>query len=109
LDWHGICSVLSSTTDRDLASRGADRWTNHPRAIDHTVATKQLEALRHRYKAAYTAYLTCVQQLSEASKRGEWPPTQVLMSEENALNDLTLSRQALLEALKEHVTRGPPL
>jgi hypothetical protein len=66
------------------------------------MATKELEALRLGYKAAYTAYMNCVQALSDASKRGKWPSQDVLATEEKALAALTFARQALLDALFEH-------
>jgi hypothetical protein len=38
------------------------------------MATNELRELRHKYKAAYTTYLSCVQALSEASQQGCDPP-----------------------------------
>jgi hypothetical protein len=67
-----------------------------------TMATKELQALRLTYKAAYTAYMNCVQTLSDASQRGEWPSQGVLAIEEKTLAELTFARQALLDALFEH-------
>jgi hypothetical protein len=67
-----------------------------------TMATKELQALRLGYKAAYTAYMNCVQALSDASQRGVWPSQKVLTTEEKALAELTFARQALLDALFEH-------
>jgi hypothetical protein len=32
------------------------------------MATKELRELRHRYKEAYTKYMSCVQALSDASQ-----------------------------------------
>lgn len=66
------------------------------------MATKELETLRLGYKAAYTAYMSCVQALSDASQRGKWPAKEVLAAEEKALAELTFARQALLDALFEH-------
>jgi hypothetical protein len=73
------------------------------------MATKELRVLRHRYKAAYTTYLGCVQALSDASQEGRLPSEQVLQAEELALGELTLTRRALLAALREHAARtaGP--
>ena len=66
------------------------------------MATKELSELRHKYKMAYTAYLTCVQALSEASHHGVWPTPDVLKQEETALNELKFTRQALLDGLYAH-------
>jgi hypothetical protein len=66
------------------------------------MATKELHDLRHRYKAAYTSYMQCVQALSDASQRGTWPSAAVLEHEERLLNELTFVRQALLDALYAH-------
>jgi len=66
------------------------------------MATKELRELRHRYKAAYTIYLTCVQTLSDASQEGTWPAEAILQAEERALNELTLTRRALLAALQKY-------
>lgn len=66
------------------------------------MATKELRELRHKYKAAYTGYMHCVQALSEASQNGVWPAAAVLQLEEKALNELTFLRQALLDALYAH-------
>lgn len=63
------------------------------------MATKELRELRHRYKVAYTSYMQCVQALSEASQHGRWPSAAVLQQEEQSLNELTLVRRALLDAL----------
>jgi hypothetical protein len=68
--------------------------------------TKELRELRHRYKAAYTSYMHCVQALADASQKGEWPSAEVLTLEEQALNDLTFLRQALLDALYSHCMKG---
>ena len=66
------------------------------------MATKELRELRHKYKAAYTSYMRCVTALSDASEKGEWPTAEILRREERALSELTLSRQALLDALHRH-------
>jgi hypothetical protein len=70
------------------------------------MATKELRDLRHKYKAAYTSYMHSVQALSEATQRGQWPGSDVLKLEEQALNDLTVLRQALLDALYAHSVKG---
>ena len=66
------------------------------------MATDEIRDLRHKYKAAYTTYLSCVQALSDASQRGTWPAPDVLGNEERVFNELSLLRQALLDALYEH-------
>jgi hypothetical protein len=66
------------------------------------MATKELRELRHKYKAAYTSYMHCVQALSDASQSGELPSPEVLELEEKALNELTTLRQDLLDALYAH-------
>ena len=66
------------------------------------MATDEIRDLRHKYKAAYTTYLSCVQALSDASQRGAWPAPEVLGNEERAFNELSFLRQALLDALYEH-------
>jgi hypothetical protein len=38
------------------------------------MATKELRELRHKYKAAYTSYMHCVQALSDATQAGVWRP-----------------------------------
>jgi hypothetical protein len=66
------------------------------------MATKELRELRHKYKAAYTSYMHCVQALSDASQTGIMPAAEVLKLEEKAFNDLTALRQDLLDALYAH-------
>jgi hypothetical protein len=66
------------------------------------MATKELRELRHKYKAAYTAYLSCVQILSDASQNGVWPSAEVLGNEERAIQELNFARRALLDALYAH-------
>jgi len=66
------------------------------------MATKELRELRHKYKAAYTSYMLCVQALSDASQTGVVPSAEVLKLEDKAFNELTVLRQALLDALKTH-------
>ena len=66
------------------------------------MATKELRELRHKYKAAYTSYMHCVHALSDASLSGVMPSAEVLKLEQEALNELTVLRQALLDALYAH-------
>lgn len=70
------------------------------------MATKELRDLRHKYKAAYTSYMHCVQALSDASQTGIWPSAEMLRLEEASLNELTFLRQALLDALYAHSVKG---
>jgi hypothetical protein len=69
------------------------------------MATKELRELRHKYKAAYTSYMHCVQALSEATQTGVWPPPDVLKLEDQALAELISLRQALLNALRAHTQK----
>ena len=70
------------------------------------MATKDLRELRHKYKAAYTSYMHCVQALSDAAQSGAWPSAEVLELEDKALNELTTLRQALLDALYAHSVKA---
>ena len=70
------------------------------------MATKELRELRHKYKAAYTSYMHCVQALSDASQTGVVPSAAVLELEEKAFDELTVLRQALLDALRVHGVRA---
>jgi hypothetical protein len=70
------------------------------------MATKKLRELRHKFKEAYTTYMSSVQALSDASRDGVWPSPEVLEREERAYNELSFLRQALLNALYEH-NRNP--
>ncbi len=70
------------------------------------MATNKLRELRHKYKAAYTSYMHCVQALSDASQTGVMPSAEVLKLEEAALSDLTQLRQALLDALYAHSAKA---
>jgi hypothetical protein len=67
-----------------------------------TMTSNDLHELRHKYKAAYTAYMQSVQALSEASQAGVLPTPEVLKLEEQALNELVSARRALLDALFAH-------
>jgi hypothetical protein len=68
--------------------------------------TKELRDLRHKYKAAYTSYMHCVQALADASQKGIWPPAEVLRLEQQAIDELSSLRQALLDALYAHAMKG---
>ena len=71
------------------------------------MATKELRELRHRYKAAYTSYMHSVQGLSDASQEGVWPTAEVLTLEQQAFDELTDLREALLDALSAHTQENP--
>ena len=71
-----------------------------------TMATKELRELRHKYNAAYTTYMQCVQALSDASQSGVLPAAEVLELEDQALNELTALRKALLDALHAHSAKA---
>ena len=70
------------------------------------MATDDLRELRHKYKAAYTSYMHCVQVLSDAAQKGEWPSAELLRLEDEALNELNTLRQKLLDALYAHAMKG---
>lgn len=69
------------------------------------MATKELQDLRHKYKEAYTTYLSCVQAVSDAAQQGKWLQPDVLGKEERTFKDLSFSRQALMDALYEHARK----
>ena len=66
------------------------------------MATKELQLLRLRYKAAYTAYMNAVHDISAASMRGEWPTVELLKADEAALKELVAAHAALLAGLWDH-------
>ena len=66
------------------------------------MATKELRELRHKYKAAYTSYMHCVQLFSAASQAGVWPSEDVIELERELFNELTVLRRALLDSLYAH-------
>ena len=66
------------------------------------MATKELRELRHKYKQAYTVYMTSVQALSDATQNGVWPSPEQLRADEKAYNDLAFTRRALMDALYDH-------
>ena len=70
------------------------------------MATEELRELRHKFKVAYTRYLSCVQMMSDASEKGVWPPREATDTEEAAYEELRNARQALWRALHRH-TRKP--
>ena len=64
--------------------------------------TKTIRDLRHKYKVAYTAYMSCVHALSDAGLRGEVPGKEILERERRAFDDIAETRKALLRALAEY-------
>jgi hypothetical protein len=75
----------------------------HERFVVATVPTNsetELQALRLRYNAAYTAYRGCVHALNEASMSGELPSPALLENEARALRELTEARGKLLAAMR---------
>jgi len=66
------------------------------------MATKELRELRHKYKSAYTSYMHCVREFSDASERGEMPGQEVVDAESAAFTELMLVRHELMERLREH-------
>lgn len=66
------------------------------------MATTELRDLRHKYKEAYTTYLSCVQAVSDASQKGLWLSPDAVEREERSFNELSFLRQALLDALYAH-------
>ena len=70
------------------------------------MATDELRELRHKYKAAYTSYIRCVQELSAASQHGVWPLPQIVKLERDAFADFVARRMELLNALFAHSLRS---
>ena len=70
------------------------------------MATKELRELRHKYKAAYTRYMQCVQAFSDASQAGVWPSADVCALERELFDELAALRRALLDALYAHTHRA---
>ena len=66
------------------------------------MATDELQRLRLAYTAAYEAYKSSVQAISDASQRGEWPSAAILSTEQEALNDLNNARADLMHAMFAH-------
>jgi hypothetical protein len=58
-----------------------------------------LRELRQRYNAAYAAYQSCVDALTEIGLRGEKPSPELLENEAKALRELNEARAAYRDAL----------
>jgi hypothetical protein len=63
------------------------------------MATKELRVLRHKYRTAYTAYMSCVHALSDAGENGDRPPNDLLEAEAEALSALMAARGSFLAAI----------
>jgi hypothetical protein len=61
----------------------------------------KLRELRQKYQAAYTAYQSCVDALTELSFKGEKPSAELLAKEAKALRELNETRAAYRDALLE--------
>jgi hypothetical protein len=61
----------------------------------------ELRELRQLYNAAYTAYQSCVDALTEIGLRGEKPSSELLENEAKALRALNEARAAYRDALLE--------
>jgi hypothetical protein len=66
------------------------------------MATRELQARRLQYKAAYTAYMHFVHALSDASRHGQWPTAETRQAEKDAFKELGIGRHELLAAMLEH-------
>ena len=65
------------------------------------ISESELRELRQRYQAAYTAYQSCVDALTEIGSRGEKPSDELLHKEAHALRELNEARAAYRDALME--------
>jgi hypothetical protein len=66
----------------------------------------KLLELRQRYKAAYTAYRSCVEALTELNLNGEKPSAELLGKEAKALRELNEARAAYRDALLQTAFDG---
>ena len=71
------------------------------------VTEERLRELRLRYKAAYTAYQSCVLALNEAASSGKPPSPELLRIEATALLELNDARAKRLAALGELANESP--
>jgi hypothetical protein len=63
--------------------------------------------LRHRYRRAYTSYLSCVKALSDVAVKATRPSQELLDSEASSLREMNEAREALLSAIFEQIDRAP--
>jgi hypothetical protein len=71
------------------------------RATEPNVPTKEIRELRHKYRVAHTAYLSCVHALSDASEKEGALSVDIVTIEDKAFDDLADTRQAFLEGLRK--------
>jgi hypothetical protein len=69
--------------------------------VSPSITQAQLQTLRLKYNAAYTAYRSCVDALSKASVDGGTVSPALLKNEAIALRDLTETRAALLATMPD--------
>ena len=62
--------------------------------------------LRHRYRRAYTSYLSCVKALSDVALKATKPSPDLLASETRSLREMNEAREALLSAIFEQIESG---
>lgn len=60
-----------------------------------------LRELRLRYEASYSAYRSCVRDLTEAAMSGVTPSADLLTKEADALRQLSEARAKLLAAMAQ--------
>ena len=63
------------------------------------ITTAQLQSLRWKYNAAYTAYRSCVEALSNAVVERRTPSPELLEQEAKALRELNEARERYRDAL----------
>ena len=66
----------------------------------------ELLALRHRYRSAYTSYLSCVQALSDVALHASRPSRELIANEASSLKEVTEARKALLRAILTEIETG---
>jgi hypothetical protein len=69
------------------------------RATEHYVATKERRDLRHKYRTAYTSYMSCIHALSDASEQNGLPAKDIFEKEANGISELNAARDAFVEVL----------
>jgi hypothetical protein len=63
-------------------------------------------ALRHRYRQAYTAYLSCVIALSDVALDGTKLTQDLIDNEARSLKEMNEAREALLAAIFAQIEAG---
>jgi hypothetical protein len=69
--------------------------------VSPSISRGQLQSLRLKYNAAYTACRSCAEALSRASVDGGAPSPALLQTEANALRELVEARAKLLAAMRD--------